>query len=120
VVAGQAYLGLAGIATIVMRGLVYRLSVVAHGVTLWGLTLLYHDEVREPADVGLPALRPADVGAVARIEAAARELYADALDPDELADAGARRVVELAEGKLARGEDVREPPLGPEEPAAER
>ena len=119
VVASLAAEGRAGIATFVMRGRSYLLAVVAHGGTLRGLTLRYHDEVREPADVGLPALRPADVGAVARIEAAARELYADALDPDELADAGARRVVELAEGKLARGEDVREPPLGPEEPAAE-
>src|SRR5690606_16678120 len=119
VVASLAAAGRGGIATLVMRGRSYLLGVVAPGGALRGLTVRLRDGVREPAGRRPAAPRRADGGAVARIEAAARGRWGDALDRDELADAGARRVVELAEGKLARGEDVGEPPLGPEEPAAE-
>jgi DNA end-binding protein Ku len=110
----MAEAGRAGIATFVMRGRSYLMAIVSRDGTLRGLTLRYAEELREPAEVGLPELGTADARTVERLTSAARTLFADDLDPGELEDATARGVASLAEGKLVRGEDVLAPP-----PAAE-
>ncbi len=50
----------AGIATFVMHGKDYLVAIIAEGGILRAETLRFHDELRTPEQVGLPARQPAD------------------------------------------------------------
>ncbi len=113
--ASMAEEGRSGIATFAMRGRSYPLAIVSRDGTLRGLTLRYSDELRTPAEVGLPELGTADTRAVKALEKAAAGLFEDALDEEDLRDAGSERVVALAERKLRYGEDVHELPASAED-----
>jgi DNA end-binding protein Ku len=106
----------AGIATFVMRGTSYLIAILAHEGTLRALTLRYHDEVRSPADVGLPDLETADVDAVERVRKAMKKLTAKELDTSELVDRASERLRAAAEKKLDKGKDVHSVPTDEVEP----
>lgn len=98
--------GRAGIATFVMRGKEYLVAIIAERGVLRAETLRFFDELRSPADVGLPRLEPAKAERVRAVERAMGELAAERLDRDALRDLEAGRLRELAERKLASGTDV--------------
>ncbi|HLU83304.1 MAG TPA: Ku protein [Trueperaceae bacterium] len=95
-----------GIATFVMRGKSYVVAILAHDGTLRAVTLRYHDEMRSPADIGLPELETADVDEVERYRKAMKRLVDKELDADELVDRGSERLRALADKKLKKGRDV--------------
>lgn len=96
----------AGIATFVMREKEYLVAVLSENGILRAETLRFADEVRTPDDVGLPEGRePAkeDVRAfVSQIE----HHSAPSLDPHQLRDEQAARLIDLARRKVKRGENV--------------
>lgn len=98
--------GRAGIATFVMRGKEYLVAIIAEHGLLRAETLRFHDELRSPENVGLPPLEKASGPRVRAMTKAMAALAADTLDRDALSDPHARRLRELAERKLAAGEDV--------------
>jgi DNA end-binding protein Ku len=105
---------MAGIATFVMRGKEYLISIVAEDGLLRAQTLRYHDELRAVEDlVDAPEVEPDEDTVEAFVEAI-EEASADELDAEELADLEARALRELAEAKRERDEDVIEPQVEPE------
>ncbi|HEX7030663.1 MAG TPA: Ku protein [Gammaproteobacteria bacterium] len=106
----------AGIATFVMRGKEYLVAIMAERGILRAETLPFHDEVRTPEDVGLPALKKAAKEQVARMQKAMKALAAKELDRDELNDRHTRLVLETVQKKIKAGKDVVK---APEEEAAE-
>jgi DNA end-binding protein Ku len=96
----------AGIATFVMRGKEYLVAIIAERGVLRAETLRFHDELRSPDDVGLPAPGQAPAQRVAAMTRAIETVAAETLDRDAVRDAHSRRLRELAERKLAAGEDV--------------
>lgn len=107
-VSSMAEAGRAGLATFVMRGKSYVVAILSRDGTLRALTLRYHDEIRSPADIGLPDIDTADVQELERIGRAMKKLEAAALDTSELSDEASRRLRKLAEAKLKKGADVHE------------
>lgn len=111
--------GRAGIAKFVMRGREYAVAIFAERGILRAETLRFGDELRRPADLGLP--EPGDVSS-ARVRKMARQVDALAkrdLDPGELDDDRIERLRELAERKLERREDVVRAPDGADAGEAE-
>lgn len=98
--------GHAGIATFVMREKEYLVAIFAQGGLLRVETLRFADELRSPHDVGLPEKPSADPEQVRAFTRAIDKLAKPKLALQELADASAERVRELAERKRKRGEDV--------------
>lgn len=100
----------AGIATFVMRGKEYLVAILGQQGLLRAETLRFHDELRTPDDIGLPALEKADAARVKAMENAISALEADELDPDLLSDAHRRKLRTLIDRKLKEGTDVIEAP----------
>lgn len=109
----------AGVATFVMRGKSYMVAILAHDGTLRALTLRYHDELRSPADVGLPELETADVDEVERYRKAMKRLAENELDTSELVDRASERLRAIAEKKLKKGSDVHQVAKDRVEPEAD-
>lgn len=101
----------AGIATFVMRERAYLAAIFARGGLLRLETLRFADELRDLGRIGLPTKHgpdPKRVSAFAReIEKLAKQTRAS----EELADATALRLRELALRKHGHGQDVVEIPL---------
>lgn len=106
--------GRAGIATFVMRDKEYWVAIIAENGLLRAETMRFHDELRSPADVGLPALEAADAARVREFQQSMQALATNTLDPSELANRQDRRLLERVREKLAAGEDVMEPPTADE------
>lgn len=102
--------GRAGIATFVMRGKEYLAAIFAEGGLLRAATLRFADELRTPADVGLPAIQPVPAARRREMEAALEALDRDELDEELLRDDDAARLLALAERKRAEARDVIEVP----------
>lgn len=100
----------AGVARFVMRGREYLVAILAENGILRAETLRFEDEIRTPETVGLPEAPKLPKKAVAAMAKAIRALTVDELPLDELRDEQSRRLRELAEAKLAAGEDVVEAP----------
>jgi DNA end-binding protein Ku len=100
----------AGIATFVMRGKEYWVAIIAENGLLRAETMRFHDELRSPADVGLPELEAADPAQVRELQESMRALATNTPDRAELSDRQSQRILERVREKLARGEDVMEPP----------
>ncbi|HEX7038436.1 MAG TPA: Ku protein [Pseudomonadales bacterium] len=98
--------GRAGIATFVMRGKEYLVAIISERGLLRAETLRFHDELRRPKDVGLPALEEPDDGRVKKMKRALEKLEADTLDREALRDSRAARLEALVERKLASGSGV--------------
>ncbi|HEX6316131.1 MAG TPA: Ku protein [Gemmatimonadaceae bacterium] len=106
--------GRAGIATFVMRGRAYAVAIFADQGILRAETLRFGDELRSPADLGLP--EPADVPSklVKEMTKAIESLSESSLDPAEMEDDRVERLRTLAEKKRKRGEDIVEAPAASE------
>jgi DNA end-binding protein Ku len=111
--------GRAGIATFVMRGREYLVAILSERGILRADTLRFSDEVRTAEEVGLDEIREPDPELVSRFEEAIEAGEADSLDPDELTDGSAGRLLALAKAKRAKGRDVFEPRGGDEDEDAE-
>ena len=98
--------GRAGIATFVMRGKEYLVAILSEGGILRAETLRFADEVRTPEAIGLPEKPEVDRHTVRRFEKAIDEASAESLEPEELEDAYARRLLALVEAKRKKGEAV--------------
>jgi DNA end-binding protein Ku len=98
--------GRAGIATFVMRGKEYLIALLSENGILRAETLRFHDEVRTPEDVGLPAPVAADDDLVKEYVKLIGKLSSDELPRDQMKDERSRQVLNLVEEKRARGEDL--------------
>jgi DNA end-binding protein Ku len=96
----------AGIATFVMRAKEYLVAILAENGILRAETLRFADEVRTPEDVGLPAPEKPPAALVKRIEKAVEKLSKSEMDPGELADRSAERLLRVVEKKRRAGKDV--------------
>jgi DNA end-binding protein Ku len=96
----------AGIATFVMRGKEYLVAILAERGILRAETLRFADEIRSPADVGLPDPVKVPAAALRRFQKLIDEHAADALPREELRDQRTEALARLVERKRARNEDV--------------
>lgn len=98
--------GRAGIATFVMRGKEYLVSIIAERGILRAETLRFVDEVRSPADVGLPELeKPANADKSA-FERTLKKMTRKRLDRTALSDQHIERLRKYVSKKLKNHEDV--------------
>lgn len=99
--------GRAGIATFVMRAKEYVVAILAENGILRAETLRFEDEVRKPADVGLPKKAKVTPAAVNKF---AKEIasHSGKVNFREFFDEYAERLETLAKKKSAKGEDVLE------------
>lgn len=96
----------AGIATFVLRAKEYLVAIMAERGILRAETLRFADELRTPEDVGLPAPVAAPAAESRKMEREIAKRMDDALNPRDLKDASAERLLKLAKKKLRAGEDV--------------
>ncbi len=104
----------AGIATFVMHGKDYLVAIIAEGGILRAETLRFHDEVRTPDQVGLPARQPANKKLVERMRAAIRKSTHKQFDSELLSDQQTKTLMQRIEKKLKSGTDVLKAPEEPE------
>jgi DNA end-binding protein Ku len=100
----------AGIATFVMHGKDYLVAIIAEGGILRAETLRFHDELRTPDQVGLPARQPADKKAVEKMRAAIKKLTHKQFDSELLSDHHTVMLKKRIEAKLKSGTDVLKAP----------
>lgn len=98
--------GRAGIATFVLRAKEYLVAIIAENGILRAETLRFADELRTPADIGLPEPAKPSAAQVTRIGREIGKRVAKSLDTRELADHANERLVKLARQKLRAGDDV--------------
>jgi DNA end-binding protein Ku len=98
--------GRAGIATFVMREREYLVAILAEGGILRAQTLRFHDELRTPEDVGLPARPEPERALVSEFAREVQKLNREDLDEDELRDRAAERLRKLAADKQREDIDV--------------
>jgi DNA end-binding protein Ku len=98
--------GRAGIATFVMRDHEYLIAIAAERGILRGDILRFPDELRTPADVGLPRRAKASAREVARFGRLIEDMTAGGIPSRELEDRYAERLLALVKRKRARREDV--------------
>ncbi|MEX2571330.1 MAG: Ku protein [Gemmatimonadota bacterium] len=99
----------AGIATFVMRAKEYLVAILAENGILRAETLRFADEVRTPADVGLPDPIEAPAGQVRQFEKEIEKLFEKRMDTADLVDTSAERLLNLVEQKRGAGEDLVRP-----------
>jgi DNA end-binding protein Ku len=105
----------AGIATFVMRSKEYLVAILSENGILRAETLRFAEELRTPADVGLPEPVAAPASTVRVIDKEIRAATAEKLDVDELTDKDSERLAALIEKKKAAGEGVIHPEITPED-----
>jgi DNA end-binding protein Ku len=114
--------GRAGIATFVMRDKEYLVAIFAEKGILRAETLRFHDEIRKPAQVGLPkTMKKVPAATVKKFESAISSRTGK-VNFREFLDEQARRLEQLAQKKQKRGEDVVKAPAeaaATEEPGGE-
>ena len=104
----------AGIATFVMRGKEYLVALLAEDGILRAQTMRFHDELRSPADIGLPEREMGDKKLVERMREAMRQATEKQFDRGQLHNDYAQRLQHYVEAKLDAGKDVLEAPAEPE------
>lgn len=100
----------AGIATFVMHGKDYLVAIIAEGGILRAETLRFYDELRTPAQVGLPERQAGDKKAVEQMRNAIKKLTRKHFDPELLSDPQATLLKQRIEKKLKSGTDVLKAP----------
>jgi DNA end-binding protein Ku len=96
----------AGIATFVMREREYLVAIFAQTGILCALTLRFHDEIREPESIGLPAPAVAPRRRVAAFERSLDALFTKTLSRNELADKEAQALGAIIEKKRRTRRDL--------------
>ncbi len=98
--------GRAGIATFVMRAKEYLVAIMAENGILRAETLRFADELRTAETVGLPEPAQPDAAAVRTMDREIGKRLDDALDPKELEDDSAERLLKVVRAKERSGEGV--------------
>jgi DNA end-binding protein Ku len=98
--------GRAGIGHVVMRGRSYAVAIFAERGILRAEILRYGDEVRSAGELQLPKPPRADRKKVAAMLRRVKALEAGELEPAELRNGSAERLLALARRKHERGEQV--------------
>lgn len=96
----------AGMATFVMRGKEYLVAILAENGILLAETLRFPDEIRTPADVGLPERKKVSQAVVKRFERIIAKKARAHLSTRELKDAQTEQLMKLVAKKRARHKDV--------------
>jgi DNA end-binding protein Ku len=96
----------AGIATFVMRDREYLVAIFAENGILCAETLRFHDELRDPEDIGLPKAVPVPRPRVSAFERAIDALSKKALPREELVDEDTRRLRAVIDKKKRAGKDL--------------
>jgi DNA end-binding protein Ku len=105
----------AGIATFVMRAKEYLVAIIAENGVLRAETLRFADELRTADDIGLPDAPKISAADLRKVHAQIKRLAKAHLDPSELADESAEKLIKLAEKKAKKGGEV----VHPADPAEE-
>ncbi|MFN2530583.1 MAG: Ku protein [Pyrinomonadaceae bacterium] len=98
--------GKAGIATFVMRGKEYLVAILAENGILRAETLRFPDELRTPADIGLPKKKKASQTSVRRFDKLIDKHSKAHFSKTELKDVQTQNILKLVQKKRARGKDV--------------
>jgi len=110
----------AGIATFVMREREYLVAIFARDGILCAETLRFHDEIREPAAIGLPEPPSPQRRLVSQFEKAIDALSSKTVSETELADRSTEALRAIIEKKRKAGRDVlrtdQEPQADPAQP----
>ena len=96
----------AGIATCVIRGKEYLLAILSHQGILRAEILRFADELRTPADIGLPESIDADDDLTEKMVKSIKANGRKTLDRDALTDVRSERIRERVDDKLEADEDV--------------
>ena len=98
--------GLAGIATFVMRGKEYLVSIFADKGLLRAETMRFADELRSPKDVGPPKKKPAPKATVTKIEKFIATKSKKQFSPTKLADKQTDSLLKLVKKKQSKRGNV--------------
>jgi DNA end-binding protein Ku len=98
--------GRAGIATFVMRTREYLVAIIAENGILRAETLRFADELRSPADIGLPEPAEPPAAELKRMDREIGKRLETRLDTKELEDHSADRLLKVVRQKVREGEDV--------------
>ena len=98
--------GRMGIGTFVMHGKEYLVAITAENGILRAQTLRFADEIRSPADVGLPKKKKPQKAIVTKFEKLITARSAKQLSTQELKDDQTDRVLKLVKSKHSRGKDI--------------
>ncbi|ERJ19106.1 Ku70/Ku80 beta-barrel domain protein [Salinisphaera shabanensis E1L3A] len=96
----------AGIATCVIRGKEYLLAILSHQGILRAEILRFAEELRTPADIGLPESIDADNDLTKKMVKSIEANGRKTLDRDALTDVRSERIRERVDDKLEADEDV--------------
>jgi DNA end-binding protein Ku len=96
----------AGVATFVMRGKEYLVAIFAEHEILRAETMRFPDELRSPADVGLPKKKKAPPTMVRKFEKLIGTKSKKQLSPRQLADEQTEKLLKLVKKKSAQRKNV--------------
>ncbi len=96
----------AGLATFVMRGKEYLITIVSENGILRAETMRFKDEIRSPSDVGLPKKSTVPEKLARRLERIVEQRSASALPRSELHDQASAALLKLVKGKQAHRQNV--------------
>jgi DNA end-binding protein Ku len=100
----------AGIASFVMRAKEYLVAILAENGILRAETLRFHDEIRQPSDIGLPDVTKPKPATVKKFEEAIGR-RGGKVDFNEFLDAQGERLEKLVEKKRKAGEGLVKAPI---------
>jgi len=98
--------GLAGIATFVMRGKEYLVAIFSDKGILRAETMRFADELRSPADVGLPKKKEVSKATVTKFEKMIANKSKKQFSPKKLADKQTDSLLKLVKKKQSKRENV--------------
>lgn len=105
-VAAMEETGQAGIATFVMRGKEHLVAIFADNGILRAETMRFADEIRSPAEVGLPKKKPAPPATVRKFETLISKKAKAAFSPNKLKDEQTEQLLKLVKKKGAKRSNV--------------
>jgi DNA end-binding protein Ku len=97
---------LVGIATFVMRGKEYLVAIFPENSILRAETMRFPDEVRTPADIGLPEMKKVSKPMVTKFENVIKKKTKKEIPRTHLKDEQSDELLKLIEKKRARHKDV--------------
>lgn len=98
--------GQAGLATFVMRGKEYLVAIFADHGLLRAETMRFHDELRSPADVGMPKKKKAPPATVRKFEKLIANKSKKELSARKLEDEQAEKLLKLVKKKSSQRKDI--------------
>ena len=98
--------GLAGVATFVMRGKEYLIAIFSEKGILRAETMRFADELRTPADIGLPKKKPVSKATVTKFEKIIANKSKKQFSPTRLADKQTDSLLKLVKKKQSKRGNV--------------